>query len=283
MNRSVALIIGLVFALGVAAGYAWHASAGDGESLSIADVRSIVEEMLADAGGMGPQVATIDPDEVHPIIENYLMGNPRILERMSIALDAELQAEAREEARVALASLQDELYADPDHVVLGNPDGDVTLVEMFDYNCGYCRQSVADILELLDEDPGLRLILKEFPILSEGSREAALVGVTVAQQDVDYLEFHTALFAERGQIGLDSAMSVATDLGLSRAELQLRMLEPDVTAVIERSYNIARTLGISGTPTFILGDEIIRGAVGVDALRAKIANMRACGSTSCES
>lgn len=283
MNRTGIVIAALIFALGIALGYGWYAATQTQASLSTAEIRAIVDEVLGERGAIPMQTAgAADPEALHPIIENYLLANPRILEKMSIALDAELEAEDRVRSQVALASMQEELYSDPDHVVVGNPEGDVTLVELFDYNCTYCRQTVADLIQLLGEDPNLRLILKEFPILSEGSVEAARVGVLVGQNAVDYFEFYTRLFSSRGAVDGRTALSTAGALGLNPIDLEFRMNEPWVGAALERAYGLARALNISGTPTFILGDEIVRGAVGVEVLREKIANMRACGSTVCD-
>ncbi len=282
MNRQSLIIIALVFALGAAIGYGWFVTTGEQAAISEADVRAIVNDVLDERDTPLANATPIDPDAIHPIIENYLLANPRILQQMSIALDAELRAEQRVQTKVALASLNDDIYSDPANIVIGNPDGDVTLVEMFDYNCTYCRQSVPDVMQLLAEDPELRVILKEFPILSEGSVDAARVGVLVAEAPVDYLQFHTSLFATRGTVDREAALTAASDVGLSRVNLELELGEPRITDVIQRNYALAQGLNITGTPTFILGDEIIRGAVGLDVLRAKIANVRACGSTDCE-
>jgi protein-disulfide isomerase len=166
--------------------------------------------------------------------------------------------------------------------VLGNPQGDVTLVEMFDYNCTYCRSAMPDMATLLAEDPNLKVILKEFPILSQESIDAARVSVLVARSDVDYWAFHEKLFTGRGQVTAEAALTAAQDLGLNPINLRLEMETPRVTAVIERSHEIARALRISGTPTYIIGDEIIPGAIGLEQLRTRIANMRACGKTACD-
>ena len=284
MNRTNTIIAALLVALGAAFGYGWFAttSATAPAGLSSADVRAIVETALDERGAPDVQSGNVDPGAIQPIIENYLLANPRILEQMSIALDAELRIEQREQSRVALASVDDGLYSDPDHVVVGNPDGDVTLVEFFDYNCAYCRQSVPDVMQLLAEDPGLRVILKEFPILSEGSVDAARIGVLVARNEVDYLDFHTALFAARGTVDRQAALDAARELGLNPIDLELQMNDATVVDVVQRSYTLAQTLGITGTPAFILGDEVVRGAVGIDVLRTKIANLRQCGSTVCD-
>ena len=223
----------------------------------------------------------IDAATLNPMIESYLMGDPKILQRMSVALDSTLQAEERSAATRAIASMHEKIFNDPKQVVLGNPEGDVTLVEFFDYNCGYCRAALPDMAALLAEDPNLRIVLKEFPILSNESIDAARVAVLVGEADVDYWAFHEALFTSRGQVDKKVALNAAAELGLSSVSLELDMGSEGVAQSIQTSYEIAKALNITGTPTYIIGNEIIPGAIGVDELRSRIANMRACGETQC--
>lgn len=248
-------------------------------------VETIVSDLIARQPKQNtPQstgVASIDSTTIGPMVEDYLLKNPRILQKVSAALDAEITAERTAQTKAALAELQPALYSAPGQVVLGNPQGDVTLVEMFDYNCGYCRQSLPDIATLLDEDKNLRIILKEFPILSQGSVEAARIAVQVADTNVDYWAFHEALFTSRGQVDKAAALKAASDLGLNPITLEMGMKTPKVEEVIQQSYKIADRLKVTGTPTFIIGQEVIPGAVGIDALRQRIANMRSCGATVC--
>jgi protein-disulfide isomerase len=251
--------------------------------------RSAIETIVADFIASQPlqntpedvAVAELDPGKLNPMIETYLMENPSILQRVSERLQQEVVAKRKAETRTQLAALSSAIYEAPGQIVLGNPEGDVTLVEMFDYNCGYCRQALPSLATLIDEDPNLRVILKEFPILSQGSADAARVAVQVALADVDYWTFHETLFTAPGQVDKATALKAASDLGLNPITLEMGMNTPAVSAVIEASYKIAEALDISGTPTYIIGDEIIPGAVDIDQLRNRIANMRACGSTDC--
>lgn len=255
----------------------------------VAAVRAIVEEMLADratamaTAHVAAQAATapIDAATLNPMIENYLLSDPKLLQRMSAALEVQLQAEEQERSAAALANFHEKIFNAPDQIVLGNPDGDVTLVEFFDYNCGYCRAALPDMAALLAEDPNLRVILKEFPILSNESIDAARVGVLVGQSDADYWQFHQTLFTSRGRVDKAVALAAAQDLGLSPVDIELRMADGKVAQTIQASYEIAQALGITGTPTYIIGNEIIPGAIGADELRARIADMRTCGKTRC--
>jgi protein-disulfide isomerase len=246
-------------------------------------VQSLITAALAERDAKIPQShVQLDAETLNPMIENYLMSNPRILQRVSDALEKEIKTAEREQARVAIASMQKEIFDDPDHVVLGNPNGDVTLVEMFDYNCGFCRQALPDLATLIADDPNLKVVLKEFPILSQESVDAARVAVLVSEDPkIDYWSFHQKLFTARGRVTAETALAAAKDLGMNPVELQLKVSTPEFTAVIDKSYAIARALGVSGTPTYIIGDEVIPGAVGLDQLKLRIANMRACGKTEC--
>lgn len=300
MPRLTMLLIALVAVLGFAVAYVavrpmpaglteaqvrgivTEAMASDTAPQDDENIERLVAAALAEREAARPQShAQLDPDVLNPLIEDYLLSNPRILQRVSAALEAEIKTAEAEQARESISAFQDEIYADPDHVVLGNPDGDVTLVEMFDYNCGYCRQAVPDLATLLADDPNLKVILKEFPILSQGSMDAARIAVAVAQSGEDYWAFHQKLFTARGQVTGETALAAAQDLGMSRVNLELQASSASVDDVINRSYAIARGLGVSGTPAYIIGNEIIPGAVGIDALRQRIANMRACGQTNC--
>lgn len=251
-------------------------------------VRAIVEEVLAEQAALAatlpmdaPAVAAIDPAVLNPMIEDYLMSDPKVLQRVSSALDDALRGEEEERTRVAMADMQDKIFNAPGQIVLGNPEGDVTLVEFFDYNCGYCRTALPDLAALLAEDPNLRVVMKEFPILSNESIDAARVAVLVGESDASYWDFHQTLFTTRGKIDKAAAFKAAQDVGLSPVELELQMGEERVAKTIQESYEIAQALGITGTPTYIIGNEVIPGAIGADDLRERIANMRECGKTQC--
>lgn len=228
-------------------------------------------------------VAALDAVTLNPMIEEFLMGDPRILQRVSQALQAELEREETNASRVALASLQAEIYEDPGHVVVGNPNGDVTIVEFYDYNCHFCRQSLPDIARLIDEDPNIKIIFKEFPVLSNESLEAAKIGMAVGQiPGFDYWEFHEEVFSSRGQINASTAIRAALNQGLDGDTLRIAANSDATLAALQRTYDLAQQLGITGTPTFIVGDQIVPGALGYDALKSRIENIRECGSASCD-
>ena len=284
MSRLSLVLVALV---GVLAGALGYAVVSRPQPLEPAAVQALIDKALSEYEGQrlattAAQPPSVSADQINPLIESYLMSDPKILQRMSVALETTLRREEQAQSRSAIASMQNAIYNDPGQVVLGNPEGDVTLVEFFDYNCGYCRNALPDLAALLAEDPNLRVVLKEFPILSNESIDAARVGVLVGQSDADYWAFHEALFTARGQVNKDVALDAAVSLGLSRVALEMDMGTETVARTIQTSYEIAKALNITGTPTYIIGNEIIPGAIGVDELRARIANMRACGETQCE-
>ena len=248
------------------------------------DIRAMISEEMASTEVTKELVErpAIDAATLDPMIESYLLANPSILEQMSVALTAERRAQEAEQNAAAIATIREDIYEDPDHAVVGNPDGDVTLVEMFDYNCSYCRTAVADLAGLIAEDPNLKVVFKEFPILSQGSVDAAKVAVAATRAGVDYWDFHLALFTSRGQVTRETALDTAEELGLDREAIAADADSDAVSRVIQKSYDIAQILSIGGTPAYIIGDEVISGAVGTDALKQRIANMRECGSTVCD-
>lgn len=277
MQKTVNIILGFAV-IGLAAAIAVLAFTRP--ALDEAALRAAVADAL-NSHEPHPAAAPLDTADLGAAIETYLLSNPRILQQLSAALEAELRAEEIETTRASLVALHEAIYDDPDNIVLGNPEGDVTLVELFDYNCTYCRRALPDVLDLIAEDPNLRVILKEFPILSEGSVDAARIGVLVNRSDANYALFHTNLLTARGTIDAQAALAAAESLGLNPISLELDMQAAEVTQAIERTYLIAAELGLTGTPTFIIGNEILPGAVGKTELAARIANMRACGETVC--
>tara|TARA_R110002124_G_scaffold63350_40_gene173440 strand:+ start:238 stop:1098 length:861 start_codon:yes stop_codon:yes gene_type:complete len=286
MSRVTLALVALAGILAGALGYATLVHPAP-QTDSVA-VQAMIDDAISaydsQRSAPAPQaVAAIAPETINPLIESYLMSDPKILQRMSVALDSTLRAEEREQSTAAIASMQESIFNDPGQVVVGNPDGDVTLVEFFDYNCGYCRAALPDMAKLLAEDPNLRVILKEFPILSNESIDAARVAVLVGEADVDYWTFHEALFTSRGKVDKQVALAAAADLGLSPVTLELDMGTPAVSGTIQTSYEIAKALNITGTPTYIIGNEVIPGAIGIDELRSRISNMRACGQSQCDS
>jgi protein-disulfide isomerase len=211
--------------------------------------------------------------EIEKIIKDYLLAHPEVLQEAMAELEKKQQVAEAEKARSAIKNHSDALFNSPRQVVLGNPQGDVTFVEFFDYNCGYCKRALTDMTTLLGNDPKLKVVLKEFPVLGPGSVEAAQVAVAVRMQDKTgkkYLEFHQKLLGGRGQADKARALAAAKDVGLDVARLEKDMKSDEVSKTIEESMKLAEALGLNGTPSYVIGSDVVIGAVGLPALTQKI-------------
>ena len=203
--------------------------------------------------------ADLPVEQIEKIVREYLLREPKVV------FDA-LQELQRQEAeataarqRAAIAANRNKLLDDPLTPVGGNPDGDVTLVEFFDYRCTYCRRVVSSMRELLDEDDGLRVVFKDMPVLGPDSVRAARAALASRKQD-GYVPFHFALMAS-DDLSLAGIRAIAKGVGLDPDRLEADMEAPEVSAVIEANYALAHELGIEGTPAFVIGDQLIPGAV----------------------
>jgi protein-disulfide isomerase len=219
--------------------------------------------------------------EVEAIIKNYLIANPEIIRD---ALN-ELQRRQDEAEQIAQAKAIGDntalLFSSQRQVVLGNPKGDVTLVEFFDYNCTYCKRAHADMKKLIENDKNLRVVLKEFPVLGEGSVAAAQVATAVNIVAPDrYGEFHDKLLSERGQANAERALAIVDEMGLDRKAIEAKVNSDEVKASITEAYDLANKLSLSGTPSYVTAKEVVVGAVGYDALKKKIEAAR-CTVANC--
>lgn len=229
------------------------------------------------------EFSTAQRGEVERIVREYLIAHPEVLQEAMTELEKRQSAAESEKHKAAVKQYSQALFSSPRQVVLGNPSGNVTFVEFFDYNCGYCKRAMDDMLTLLKDDPKLKVVLKEFPVLGPGSVEAARVAVAVRMQDKTgkkYLEFHQKLLGGRGQADKARALAVAKDIGLDMGRLDKDMASPEVKATLEESFKLAEALGLNGTPSYVIGDDVVVGAVGLDALKEKV-NTSRCGKPNC--
>ena len=221
--------------------------------------------------------------EIETIVREYLVAHPEVLQDAMAELEKRQNAAVAEKGKAAVKQYSQALFMSPRQVTLGNHNGDVTFVEFFDYNCGYCKHAMSDMLTLLKDDSKLKIVLKEFPVLGPGSVEAAQVAVAVRMQDKSgkkYLEFHQKLLGGRGQADKTRALAVAKEVGLDMARLEKDLKSDEVTASISESMKLAEALGLNGTPSYVIGEDVVVGAVGLDALRQKVNNAR-CGQATC--
>jgi protein-disulfide isomerase len=238
------------------------------------------------------------PDEIGEIAKNYLVRHPEaigeifaeVLKHRSPKAKGNADAggtvaaagavKATPDRGAAIASNATALFSSPHQVTLGNPHGDVTLVEFFDYSCGFCKRALPDMMALIKDDANLKIVLKELPILGPGSAEAARIAVAVRMQDADgqkYLAFHQQLLGTAGPASRDKALAAAKDLGLDMAQLEKDAASEEVAATLGEDTRLAAAMGIRGTPGYVVGDEVVLGAVGLAALKTRIGAARGRG------
>ena len=211
--------------------------------------------------------------EIEKIMRDYLLKHPEVLQEVMAELEKKQQTAEAEKARAAVKTHAEALFNSPRQVTLGNPQGDVTFVEFFDYNCGYCKRELGDMTALMGKDPKLKVVLKEFPVLGPGSVEAAQVAVAVRMQDKGgkkYMEFHQKMLLGRGQADKARAMAVAKEIGLDMTRLEKDLKSDEITATLQESAKLAEALGLNGTPSYVIGSDVVVGAVGLDALGKKV-------------
>ncbi len=222
-------------------------------------------------------------DAIGQVVREYLLKNPEILQEAFTELERRMQ-ESQRAARVsALQTERDKLFHSPHDYVVGNPQGDVTLIEFMDYNCPFCKRAAADVEALIKADPKLRVVLKDFPVLGPDSLEASRVAVAAKTQLTGdkVFEFHKRLMGSSGRVNGERAKAVAREMGLDLARLEKDMNNSEVEAVLRETVALGTKLGVTGTPAFVIGDEIAPGAVGVNPLRLAIMNVRNCGKAVC--
>lgn len=242
-------------------------------SKTVAAVACVIALGLTVIGGSSGAIAesaqssfnATQTEAIGTIVREYLLDNPEIMVEVFAKLE-DLQAEQQQlAAENAISANQDALLNDDYSFVYGNPEGDITIVEFFDYKCPYCKRALGDIMAAADEDGNIRVVFKEFPILSDESEMASKAAMAAISQN-KYMELHIALMASQG--GLDEAriMRIAEDAGLDVDRLRQDMEDPGIDAAIERTQDLARTIGVEGTPAFIIGTQLVPGAVSKERL-----------------
>ena len=227
-----------------------------------------------DPGFRGPDPAmATDSDAFDRRVHDYLLKNPEVIVEAMQSLQARRQAAAESEGQTALKAQAEQVFHDPTSPVGGNPAGDVTMVEFFDYNCPYCRKVESVVLETEAADPKLRIVYKEFPILGPGSVFAAKAALAANRQG-RYVAFHKALMQVHGPANEASTLRVAQEVGLDITRLKADITDAAIKSVIDRNLQLAQTLRIEGTPGFIVGRQIIRGATDRATLRRLIEKAR---------
>lgn len=206
-------------------------------------------------------------------VRDYLLGHPEVIMEAIQRLKTRSRATEENDAMTALKSRADEVFRDPESPVGGNSAGDVTMVEFFDYNCPYCRTVEGAVREAVAGDPQLRVVYKEFPILGPNSVVAAKAALAAHRQG-RYVAFHEALMRTKGVANEESALRIAADIGLDVTRLKADMADPAIRSAIDRNLNLAQALRIGGTPGFVIGPQILRGATDAATLRGLVDKAR---------
>ncbi len=230
------------------------------------------------------QYLAAHPEALGPAIEKYLADHPEAVRTALMALIAKRNAAAQaaptaaaSTAKQAITDNAKALYTAPLQTVLGAADGARTLVEFYDFNCGYCRKALGDTLALITDEPGLRIVLKELPILGPDSVEAAKVAIALQMHHpsaAESLEYHRRLLARQGRVDRAAALAVAADLGFNAGAIEKDATSAEVNEALQQNMRLASALGITGTPGYVVGDAVIPGAVGAAALKARISALK---------
>jgi len=220
--------------------------------------------------------ADFTPDQrkaIESIIRDYLTKNPEVMLDALEAAKEKLTKEAHDKAGAALVARRQELFEDPASPIAGNPKGDVSVVEFFDYRCPYCKQVEPSLEALLKEDRQLRLVYKEMPVLGQASMIASKAALAARNQG-KYDDFHRALMNTKGQLDEAALFKIAGSVGLDIDRLKRDMAAPEIEKAIKANLELADALDIRGTPGFVIGEEIVPGAVDLGTLKQLIAAAR---------
>jgi len=215
-------------------------------------------------------------DAIEQLIRQTLADHPDIVIDALKAAQAKSDADAAASVQKALVAGHDQLVADPTSPIGGNPKGDVTIVEFFDYRCPYCKEIEPSLEGLLKEDHGIRLVYKEFPILGPASVYAAHVALAARAQG-KYDAFHRAMMAVKGTIDDDVVRRTAESVGIDMKKLDGAIDAPEIDRIIKANYDLADSLEIDGTPAFVIGDKLLPGVPDAGALKELVAEMRKGG------
>lgn len=219
------------------------------------------------------QAQDLDEAALKALILDTIRDNPEIVrEAIEILQTREAEAQALASA-AALRAQKAALQNDPNAPVMGNPDGDVTIVEFFDYNCGYCRRVFPTVKDLVESDGNIRVVMREWPILGEESVFAARAALASRKQG-KYAEFHDALMAHQGRASQANVLSIADDLGMDIDQLRADMEGAEVDAHLAASQQLTQSLGLNGTPAFVFGDQLIPGAIDLDQMKDLVDALR---------
>jgi protein-disulfide isomerase len=232
--------------------------------------------MAAPVGAQDDQASNFSPaeeDAIRQLVRDYLLANPEVLMEAAQVYRERQQEMQQKQASQTLVMRREELDRDPDSPVIGNPDGDVVVVEFFDYRCPYCVRVAEDLREVVEDDGNIRLVMKEFPILGPESMVAARMALAAEKQG-KYEELHFAMMTVSGKLTEEKAFKIAEKIDLDMDQLRRDMEAPEIDTMLQRNFALAQALQINGTPAFVIGDEVVRGAIDMTTLREIVGQAR---------
>lgn len=276
-NRSRALALLAIPALVAAAGLVLfsHREMERGGSVPAQAITSAI-------AAEGVDFSAAQKQQIEKIVKDYLVANPEIIIEIQGALEAKMEKEQAEKLKAAIAENAKEIYRHPNAAIAGNPDGDITVVEFFDYNCGYCKRAFGDVAKLVEQDKNIRVVFAELPIIRDESEPVSRIALASRLQG-KYWEVHRELIALKGLVNEAAALKVAEKAGLDMAKLKTDMNGADVKGELDRIKSLAKKMGINGTPHFLIGDRAVGGAPEnlFEMLEAHAKDLRKSGCSYC--
>jgi len=238
-------------------------------SRAVAALLGLILSALAAISTVGAQEPRPSKEEIEKIVRDYLLENPEVLAEAFKRLQQRQSASAATRSKQAIHDHRQALFADQASPVEGNAQGRVTIVEFFDYRCVHCRNVASTIDQLVRSNASVRVVYKNFPVLGEPSVLAARAAVA-AQQQGGWPKLHRAMLAFNGDFTLDTLLALGSSVGLDSAKLKTDMMSPETDRALQANLTLAAALGLDATPSFVIGDRVIRGALSADAFQALV-------------
>ena len=245
---------------------------GRGFALVTAFVMIVTSQFFTNSAFTAESAFT-DAQRTHlnKMIEQYIFDHPEIILQSIQKMQARQKTAEQVQAATALKERKQDLEADPDDPVMGNPTGTITVVEFFDYRCGYCKRVFPTVMKVINANPNVRYVIKEFPILGPESVTASRASLAVwRNQRANFNAFHAALMEVRGDIPEAKLLSVATKLGVNAIQLKKDMADSEIDRILEKNYQLAKALNINGTPAFVIGGKLVPGAIDAATMNRMI-------------
>jgi protein-disulfide isomerase len=241
-----------------------------------------VLQLVTPAAAAEQSVPALDKAQIEAIVHDYIVNHPEVLLEAQAALEKKQEEQQKVAQAQVIKDSAQELYHAKWDGVLGNPNGKVTIVEFFDYNCHFCRGALKDMQNIIAHEKDVRFVLKEFPVLGPDSQRASIVSMAFKKlMPEKYAQFHQELLGSEGRADEASAIKIAVSLGADEKALRQAMKDPSIVQDFTRTFELADKLSINGTPSYVVDNQVISGALGQKVLDEKLAEARACTSGSC--